>query len=531
MLTHTRTDVAARLPGPPELLPGCPDAIVDLQTDAGTELVRGQWRYSDARVREVEFVAVGHPDDPLGPGLLPNSTYDVVPHAEGTGYDDSDWRALAPAETQLRLSQGRVCFNWYRITVTIPERIGDFDPTGATVVFEVAIDDYAEVWVDGELPHALGDSGGPVVGGFNAPNRVVLTDDARAGQRFQLAVFGINGPISASPRNYIWMRTASLDFYARDRAHAAEPAELEIDAASSRLDDIVAADARLERVASGFAFTEGPVWSADGSLLFSSPNTNAIYRWHPSGQVTVFRSKSGYAGQDIGRFAQPGSNGLTFDPQGRLTVCQHGNRRVIRVEPHGNITVLADGYDGRRLNSPNDLVHRSDGALFFTDPPFGLPGGFDDPDRELSFSGVFTVHSGQVTLVTDELEGPNGLAFSPDERYLYVGNWDPERKVVMRYELDPGGRVLDAGVLFDMTGAEGEDAIDGLEVDQAGNVYACGPGGIWVISADGHHLGTLRLPEAPHNLAWGDHDARTLYITALTSVYRIRLQIPGIRPQ
>jgi gluconolactonase len=530
MLTTTRPDVAASIPGPPELLPGCPDAVVDLQTESGVELVHGEWRYSDAHVEAIDFVEVGHPDDPLGPGLTPNRTYDVVPHAEGAEYDDSGWRVLEPSDTQLRLSHGRVCFNWYRIAVTIPERVGDFDPTGASVVFEVVVDDYAEVWVDGELPHALGDVGGPVAAGFNAPNRVLLTNDARPGQRFQIAVCGINGPVSASPRNYIWMRTATLDFYAAERARPAGPAELEVDVGNPRLVEILAPDARLECVATGFAFTEGPVWSGDGALLFSSPNTNAIYRWHPSGRVSVFRSKSGYSGTDIGRFTQPGSNGLTFDPQGRLTICQHGNRRVIRVEPHGNITVLADVYEGQRLNSPNDLVYRSDGMLFFTDPPFGLPGTFDDPEKELEFSGVFAARDGRVTLVTDGLEGPNGLAFSPDERYLYVGNWDPDRKVVMRYELDAECRVFASQVLFDMTSADGEDAIDGVKVDEAGNVYVCGPGGIWVISPNGEHLGTLRLPEAPHNLAWGGEGARTLYVTALTSVYRIQLQIPGIRP-
>jgi gluconolactonase len=327
------------------------------------------------------------------------------------------------------------------------------------------------------------------------------------------------------------MRTATLDFYAPERVRPEVATEFEIDRVDPALDAVVEPNATLERVAGGFVFTEGPVWSGDGSLLFSSPNTNSIYRWHPSGRVSVFRSKSGYTGTDIGRFTQPGSNGLTFDPQGRLTICQHGNRRVIRVEPHGNLTVLAECYDGRRFNSPNDLVYRSDGTLFFTDPPFGLPGVFDDPDKELPFSGVFAVRDGEVTLVTDELEGPNGLAFSPNERYLYVGNWAPERKVVMRYELGPDLDVIGAGVLFDMTSAEGEDAIDGLKVDVEGNVYACGPGGVWVISPGGEHLGTLRLPEAPHNLAWGDADGQTLYVTALTSVYRIRLQIPGIQPQ
>jgi gluconolactonase len=245
----------------------------------------------------------------------------------------------------------------------------------------------------------------------------------------------------------------------------------------------------------------------------------------------VFRSKSGYTGIDIGRYHQPGSNGLTFDPEGRLTICQHGNRRVIRVNPHGDTTVLADHFQGARLNSPNDLVYRSDGTLYFTDPPFGLPGVFADPAKELDFSGVFRARDGEVTLVSDELAGPNGIAFSPDERYLYVGNWDLNAKVVMRYEIGPDGHPVGAGeVLYDMTAAPGEDAIDGIKVDVNGTLYVCGPGGIWVLSPDGEKLGVIRLPEDPHNLAWGDTDARGLYVTALTSVYRLRLAVPGIRP-
>jgi gluconolactonase len=329
------------------------------------------------------------------------------------------------------------------------------------------------------------------------------------------------------------MRTATLDVYAAEHASAGEPVEVGVERDSDDLDAIVPANLAVERVAGGFEFTEGPVWAPDGALLFSSPNTNVIYRLDPElGRVTVFRSKSGYTGVDIGRFTQPGSNGLTFDPEGRLLICQHGNRRVIRVNPHGDTTVLADAYEGRRLNSPNDLVCRSDGTVYFTDPPFGLPAMFEDPGKELPFSGVFAARDGEVRLITDELEGPNGLAFSPDERYLYVGNWDPDRKVVMRYEIDADGDpVGDGEVLYDMTGAPGEDAIDGLKVDAEGNLYVCGPGGVWVISPEGERLGLLELPEDPHNLAWGDADARTLYVTALTSVYRMRLGIPGLRPQ
>jgi gluconolactonase len=517
---------AARLPGPPELLPGRPDAIVDLQSDAGVRLVKGNWRYHDAAITATDYVDVG---DDLGPSGAPNRTYDIEPHAEAVEFDDSAWEVLAPAETMRRQSTGKVCFSWYRLSITIPDRVGEFPTASSTAVFEVVVDDYAEVWVNGELPLALGQTGGQVVSGFNAPNRVVLGRDVRPGQRFSIAVFGMNGPLSAAPKNYIWIRSASLDFYAAERARTVWPARLEIERVDQALDAILPADAQLQQVAGGFEFTEGPVWTREGGLLFSSPNTNVIYRWTPAGKVDVFRAKSGYTGPDIGAYTQPGSNGLTIDPQGRLTICQHGNRRVLRVEPHGNTTVVADRYQGRRLNSPNDLVYRSDGMLFFTDPPFGLPAMFDDPSKELPFSGVYRVWDGEVALLSDELEGPNGIALSPDEHFLYVGNRDPKRKVVMRYDLDASGAVSNGRVLFDMTDAPGEDAIDGLKVDQAGNLYVCGPGGIWVLSADGRHLGTFKLPESPHNLAWGD-DGRTLYITALTSIYRLRLANPGVRP-
>ncbi len=284
---------------------------------------------------------------------------------------------------------------------------------------------------------------------------------------------------------------------------------------------LVPEHAVVELIATGFAFTEGPVWNGDHLLFSDIPNNRIVrYRRLPEGpEITTFRYPSGFPAGQPTRVEQMGSNGLTLDRQGRLLACEHGNRRVTRTEPDGSVIALADRYEGKRLNSPNDLVYRSDGTLFFTDPPFGLPEMADDPKRELPFSGVYRVRDGEVLLVTPELAGPNGLAFSPDERWLYVGNWDPDRKVVMRYDPETG----EGDVLFDMTEARGEDAIDGLKVDERGNLYVCGPGGIWVVSSAGEHLGTLVLPEAPHNLAWGDAEGRGLYVTAETSVYRLRL--------
>jgi gluconolactonase len=303
------TRVAARVgrvPGPPELLPGRPDAVVDLQSPDGCARVGAQWRYADARVGEIDFVEPAGPGapDPLGPGEVPNRSYDVEPHAESVDFDDSAWALLTPEDTMRRLANGRVCFNWYRLAITIPDRVGDFDPTGSTVLFEVVVDDYAEVWVNGEMPLALGDSGGQVVAGFNAPNRVVLTRDARPGQRFVIAVFGINGPISASPRNYIWLRSASLEFHP-PRGERAD----------------------VECVARGFDALTAPVVAPDGAVLFSSTATGAIYRYDPElERVTMFRAKSW-------------AIALAFSPDGLLLIGRRDG--VLRVNPHGDVTVLA----------------------------------------------------------------------------------------------------------------------------------------------------------------------------------------------
>jgi len=512
---------------------GRPDAVVDLASREGVRLVNGQWRYHDVNIDQADSRAVG-PD--LKPSGALSRTYDYTPHAGPANFDDSQWEGIDATTLDQRRSTAKVCFNWYRINVTIPEKVGNLSTAGSTVAFEIVIDDYAEVWVNGKMPRVLGQLGGPVIKGFNAPNRVILTRNAQPGQSIQLAVFGINGPISYSPQNFIWIKSATLDFYKSPKVAISEtPAQ--VTKKDPALDEIVPAGAKIEKLAGGFLFTEGPIWvprteEIEGYLLFSDPNNNLIYRWTQDGQLSIFMTKSGYRGVDIGEYGQPGSNGLTLDQQGRLTINQHGNRRVVRMEKNGQLTVLADRYEGKRLNSPNDLVYKSDGALYFTDPPFGLPKFFDDPRKGLPYSGVFRVSPDgkSVQLLTKELSGPNGLAFSPDEKYFYVDNWDEKKKIIMRYEVNSDGTLSNGKVFFDMTSAEGEDALDGMKIDQKGNLYVSGPGGLWIISSEGKHLGTIVGPEHPHNFAWGDDDGKTLYLCAKTGLYRIRLNIPGIRP-
>lgn len=506
---------------------GKPHASVDLATRDGVALVRGAWRYSDTRILEVDHRGPGPDQKPSGP---PNRTYDFTPHAGAADFDDSAWETIDPTSLNDRRSMGKVCFNWYRIALTLPERIGGFDITGSTVVFETTVDDYAEVWVDGQLPREIGQTGGGLVAGWNVPNRLVVARDARPGQRIQLAVFGINGPISDAPVNFIWVRSAKLDFYTTPRAFAPRPVEVRVVRRDAALDAIVPAELRVEKLAEGFRFIEGPLWVGDG-LLFSDPNHNTIYKWMPDASLSLFRDRSGYQGTDVAAYGQPGSNGLTLDPEGRLTICEHGNRRVSRIEKDGTETLLADRWDGKRLNSPNDLVYRSDGTLYFSDPPFGLPMFHTDPRKELAFEGVFSLHRGRLQLVSHDFTGPNGLALSPDEKYLYVCNWDEKKKVVMRYEARPDGSLGKGELFFDMTSAPGAEALDGLKVDRKGNVYVSGPGGLWILSSTGKHLGTIELPELAANFAWGDADGRTLYMTARTGLYRMRLQIPGVRPE
>jgi len=270
-----------------------------------------------------------------------------------------------------------------------------------------------------------------------------------------------------------------------------------------------------ERIATGFQFTEGPVWhpvglgQSAGYLLFSDIPADRIHRWSPDGTLEVFRQPSG------------NSNGLTFDRQGRLIACEHGSRRVSRTEAEGRVIPLATQFQGKRLNSPNDVVVKSDDSIYFTDPPYGV----QPEERELDFQGVYRIApDGVLTLLVDDFDRPNGLAFSPDECILYVD--DTARRHVRAFDVLPDGTLANGRVFVEMQ-SPAMGGPDGMKMDVEGNLYVTGPGGTWLFDPAGNHLGTLVTPEKPANLAFGDADRRTLYVTARTSVYRVRTRLSG----
>ena len=303
------------------------------------------------------------------------------------------------------------------------------------------------------------------------------------------------------------------------------------------LDAVVAPDATVEMLQTNvYGIAEGPVWIRDGGaghLLFSDIAANVIYQWTPDNQVSVFLKDSGYTG-DIAQVSLQGyisrsgplfvytfgSDGITLDREGRVIFCAQGDRAIIRLEKDGTRTVLADRYEGKRLNRPNDLVVKSDDTVYFTDVHPNTP------SMELPYGGVFMVKDGRIQLLTDDFL-PNGLAFSPDEKLLYInGNGG-----IRRYEVRADGTVQNGRVFIDMSGDKTIGGPDGMKVDVNGNVYCTGPGGIWIIAPDGKHIGTIQLTDPATNLTFGDADYKTLYITDRRSLARIRLKTRGIAPQ
>ncbi len=304
-----------------------------------------------------------------------------------------------------------------------------------------------------------------------------------------------------------------------------------IDRNDPRFDKLIPPGAAVEKLAEGFDWSEGPVWDRKaGALLFSDVPMNTVFRWKEGmAKPEVFLKPSGYTGKDP-RGGEPGSNGLTLDPEGRLVLCQHGDRRVARLEADGSFKTIVDGYQGKRLNSPNDAVYASDGSLYFTDPPYGLVGGNNDPKKELAFNGVYRLSkAGELTLLTREMTFPNGIGLSPDEKTLYVANSDPAKALWMAFPLKADGTVGEGRVFFDATrGVKTLKGLpDGLKVDKDGNLFATGPGGVLVFSPDGTHLGTLNTGEATANVGWGGEDGSTLYITADMYLGRIKTMTKG----
>ncbi|NLE44937.1 MAG: SMP-30/gluconolactonase/LRE family protein [Chloroflexi bacterium] len=265
-----------------------------------------------------------------------------------------------------------------------------------------------------------------------------------------------------------------------------------------------------ELLVGGFQFTEGPVWVPGGCLLFSDIPASRIYRWTADNGAQVWREPSGE------------SNGLTLDGQDRLIACEHGNRRVTRTEPDGTITTVADRYQGRRLNSPNDVVVKSDGTIYFTDPPYGI----QPEERDQPCNGLYRVLAdGTLELLVDDFDRPNGLAFSPDESILYVD--DSPRRHIRAFDVRSDGALTNSRILADMDHPR-PGSPDGMKVDVEGHLYVAGATGVWVFEPDGTHLGVIVTPERPANCAWGDDDRKSLYITARSSLYRIRVRAPGV---
>jgi gluconolactonase len=318
---------------------------------------------------------------------------------------------------------------------------------------------------------------------------------------------------------------------------------------SPDLDQLIASPLQLQKVTTGpgFTWTEGPVWIHSGFLMFAEIPGNAIWKWTPplGSTPVLFMRPSGYRETTPFGGHEPGSNGMTLDARGRLSVAGHARRNVWRLEtldPHATITVFADQYQGKKLNSPNDLVYSRNGDLYFTDPPYGLPTQKDtDPHKELTFSGVYRVpraldqkpgtapNREALELLVKDLPRPNGIAFSPDQHTLYVDNSEPQ-KIWMSYHVKADGTLDGGKLLFDATGDKSPGSPDGMKVDRNGNIYSAGPGGVWIFSPSGKHLGTIHMPETTSNVAWGDADGKTLYITASSSVYCVKTKVGGVLP-
>jgi gluconolactonase len=311
------------------------------------------------------------------------------------------------------------------------------------------------------------------------------------------------------------------------KTESAEPASVgSIARLDPALDALVPAAAKIEKLAGGFGFTEGPLWFPDGYLWFSDVTGNVVRQWGPDGKITEILRPGGGENKTAPAGSFIGPNGMIHGKDGTVLLCQHTNRQIVQIGKDHSVSKFVDKYEGKRFNSPNDLVYRSDGSLYFTDPPYGLLKQDDDPAKELKFNGVFRYANGQLQVIIKDLTRPNGIAFSPDEKTLYIAVSDEKHKVWMAYDVLPNGTVAKPRVFADVTAEKEPGLPDGMKLDSQGNIYAAGPAGIWIFSPEGKHLGTIKPGETPANCNWGD-DGKSLYITAETGLYRIKLAAQG----
>jgi gluconolactonase len=281
------------------------------------------------------------------------------------------------------------------------------------------------------------------------------------------------------------------------------------------LDALVDPNATVERLAGDLGFLEGPLWMQEGHLLFSDLLKNTVWKYVPGGKPEAFLTKAGWDKDEPPKVTHFGPNAMVLDSQGRLILCQQGNRQVIRIEKDGSRTLIADRFEGKRLNGPNDIIRAKDGSIYFSDPPYGLP---RRSDAELPFCGVYRLRDGKLDVMTKDLSVPNGLAFSPDERYLYVA----DGSTIKRFDVQKDGTIANPAVFFDLATVSRRGTPDGFRVDSLGNIFTSGPAGVYVVSPEGKHLGTINVPESPANCTFGGKDGRTLFITARSGLYSVQ---------
>ena len=518
---------------------GTPLASVDLMSAREAALVQATWRYSDARVTATRFLAPGANGQP---GTQANDTQIVEPSAGRAEFDDSAWPVIATESLGERRGTGRVSFNWYRIELTVPERIGGFDPHRHDRLVR-------------DTPRRLRGNLG------RRRNRPRVRPDpaarwSRAGTRPTALVAGARtcSPGQTDPARRVrherpdLQRADQLHLLSMRRSSSSPPAppgpvavpphevNVTVERLDPAIDAIVPANAKLFKLAEGFR-----VHRRTG--VGSRRQLPAVQRPEPQHHLPVhrraassrvFRDKSGYDAADIAEYGQPGSNGLTLDRAGRLTINEHGRHRVSRIERDGSVTVLAASYQGKRLNSPNDLVYRSDGSVYFTDPPFGLPKFDARPAQGAALQRrVPLAAERQGHAAAQESQGPERHRVLAGREVPLRGQLGPARQdghALSPCSRDGSHRCGRRRSSISRNRFPAKKRSTGSRSTCAGNVYLSAPGGVWIFNSAGKHLGTITAPKPVHNFAWGGADGKTLYLCARSALYRIPLLVEGVRP-